>query len=95
MFKQHIYHIFVDSISDILPCDKTLNFALNNKRKHDHLTVSQELPKRADKASLLTASGMLLHAFPPMFITRHFVKFWKTVFTNMADDRILQHIWIH
>jgi hypothetical protein len=27
------------------------------------------LPKRADKASLLTASGMLLHAFPSMFVS--------------------------
>jgi hypothetical protein len=27
----------------------------------------QEWPKRADKGSLLTASGMLLHAFPSMF----------------------------
>ena len=31
--------------------------------------VSQEWPKRADKASLLTASGMLLHAFPSMFVS--------------------------
>jgi hypothetical protein len=30
--------------------------------------VSQEWPKRADKASLLTASGMLLHAFPSIFV---------------------------
>ena len=29
--------------------------------------VSQEWPKRADKASLLTASGVLLNAFPLMF----------------------------
>jgi hypothetical protein len=31
--------------------------------------VSQEWPKRADKASLLTVSGMLLHAFPSMFVS--------------------------
>jgi hypothetical protein len=31
--------------------------------------VSQEWPKRADKASLLTASGILLHAFPSMFVS--------------------------
>ena len=31
--------------------------------------VSQEWPKRADKASLLTASGVLLHAFPSMFVS--------------------------
>ena len=31
--------------------------------------VSQEWSKRADKASLLTASGMLLHAFPSMFVS--------------------------
>ena len=28
-----------------------------------------EWPKRADKASLLTASGKLLHAFPSMFVS--------------------------
>ena len=31
--------------------------------------VSQELPKLAEKASLLTASGILLHAFPSMFVS--------------------------
>jgi hypothetical protein len=31
--------------------------------------ISQEWHKRAEKASLLTASGVLLHAFPPMFVT--------------------------
>jgi hypothetical protein len=31
--------------------------------------VSQECPNRADKASLLTASGMLLYAFPSMFVS--------------------------
>jgi hypothetical protein len=31
--------------------------------------VSQEWPKRSDKESLLTASGMLLHAFPSMFVS--------------------------
>ena len=31
--------------------------------------MSQEWPKRADKASVLTASGMLLHAFPSMFVS--------------------------
>jgi hypothetical protein len=31
--------------------------------------VSEELPKLAEKASLLTASGMLLHAFPSMFVS--------------------------
>jgi hypothetical protein len=30
--------------------------------------VSQEWPKRADKESLLTASGMLLHAFLGPFL---------------------------
>jgi hypothetical protein len=30
--------------------------------------ISQEWPKRAEKASLLTASGMLLHAFSSMFV---------------------------
>ena len=30
----------------------------------------QEWPKRADKASLLTASGMLSHAFPSIFVSR-------------------------
>jgi hypothetical protein len=28
-----------------------------------------QCPKRAEKASLLTASGMLLHAFPSMFVS--------------------------
>jgi hypothetical protein len=32
-------------------------------------SVSQEWPKRSDKASLLTASGMLLHAFTSMFLS--------------------------
>ena len=32
-------------------------------------SVSQEWSKRADKASLLTASVMLLHAFPSMSIS--------------------------
>ena len=31
--------------------------------------ISQEWPMRADKVSLLTASGMLLHAFPSMFVS--------------------------
>jgi hypothetical protein len=31
--------------------------------------ISQEWHKRAEKASLLTASGVLLHAFPSMFVT--------------------------
>jgi hypothetical protein len=31
--------------------------------------VSQEWPKRAEKASVLTASRMLLHAFPSMFVS--------------------------
>ena len=31
--------------------------------------VSQEWPKGAVKASLLTASRMLLHAFPSMFVS--------------------------
>ena len=31
--------------------------------------ISQEWPKRAEKASLLTASGMLLHAFSSMFVS--------------------------
>jgi hypothetical protein len=31
--------------------------------------VSQERSERADKASLLTASGMLLHAFPSMSVS--------------------------
>ena len=31
--------------------------------------VSQEWSKRADTASLLTASGMLLHAFPSMSVS--------------------------
>jgi len=31
--------------------------------------VSQEWSKWADKASLLTASGMLLNAFPSMFVS--------------------------
>ena len=31
--------------------------------------VSQEWSKQADKASLLTASGMLLHAFPSMSVS--------------------------
>jgi hypothetical protein len=30
--------------------------------------ISQEWPKRADKASLLTASRMLFHAFPSIFV---------------------------
>jgi hypothetical protein len=38
MFKQHIYHILVDNIADILPYNKTLRFAYNNKRNHDYLT---------------------------------------------------------
>jgi hypothetical protein len=29
----------------------------------------RQCPKRAEKASLLTASGMLLHAFPSMFVS--------------------------
>ena len=29
---------------------------------------SQEWTKRADKTSLVTASGMLLHAFPSIFV---------------------------
>jgi uncharacterized FAD-dependent dehydrogenase len=32
-------------------------------------SVSQEWPKRTDKASLLTASGMISHAFPSMFVS--------------------------
>ena len=31
--------------------------------------VSQECSKRADKVSLLTASGMWLHAFPSMSVS--------------------------
>jgi hypothetical protein len=31
--------------------------------------ISQEWSKRADKASLLTASRKLLHAFPPMSVS--------------------------
>jgi hypothetical protein len=38
---------------------KTISFGL----------VSQEWAKRAEKANLLTASGMLLHAFPSMFVS--------------------------
>jgi hypothetical protein len=45
--------------------------------------VTPERPKRADKTSLLTASGMLLHAFLSTSI--HFGNFRKTMFTIIAD----------
>jgi hypothetical protein len=32
-------------------------------------TITTTFPKRADKASLLTASGILLHAFPSMSVS--------------------------
>ena len=48
------------------------------------LSFLQKWPKWADKASLLTASGMLLHAFRQC-LEVHFVNFSKTVFTNKVD----------
>ena len=48
--------IYIYHIADILPCDKTLSFVQNNKKSCSFHSVSQEWPKRADKASLLTAS---------------------------------------
>jgi hypothetical protein len=47
--------------------------------------TSQEWPMRADKVSLLTASGMLLHAFPSLFVS----SLRTTVLTNTAAPAIL------
>ena len=43
-----------------------MSFVWNDKRPNVYFT---QFHKRADKASLLTASGMLLHAFPSIFIS--------------------------
>ena len=56
-----------------------------------YFTVSQEWPKRADKASLLTASGMQLHVFPSMFVSS-LREFLETVFTNMADICFIEYL---
>ena len=68
IFK-YVYHILVDNIAKILPCDKSLNFVQTNIKSCLFHSVSQEWFKRAVKASLLTASGMLLHAFPSMVVS--------------------------
>jgi hypothetical protein len=52
--------------------------------------VSQEWSKRADKASLLTASGMLLHAFPSMSVSS--LHEFLENFTDTADSTVLQNI---
>ena len=62
-----VFLILVDNRVKILPCDKVLSFVYNNKKNHVYFTVSKGKPKRIDKASLLTASGVLLHAITSMF----------------------------
>jgi hypothetical protein len=46
--------------------------------------VSQEWPKGAEKASLLTASRMLLHAFQSMF-----VRLLHTISGKVYDKQII------
>ena len=60
------YHILVDNIAKLLSCVKTLS----NKRNHVYFTqFHKNGPSGLIKASLLIASGMLLHAFPSMFVS--------------------------
>jgi hypothetical protein len=59
-------HVFLSTFNII--CEKLMvnNFLCKYFIKQLFHPVSQEWSKRADKTSLLTASGMLLHAFPSM-----------------------------
>jgi hypothetical protein len=46
----YLYHILVDNIAKILPCDKTVSFVKNNKGNDVHFKpVSQQWLTRAEK----------------------------------------------
>ena len=66
----------------MLPCDKTLSFVYNNKGNHVYFTqFHKNGPQRADIANLLTASGMLVQAFPCL-IADYLLCYW--IFTQKS-----------